>query len=184
MAFIQYPDLSFCHSKMISDGRTDGQTDQPSDKQTNRPTQFALFTYHLELLYFCIFVSLLCAFISISIIISNVTIKFFSYLMSSTIPWSMYNFVVTLWSKTTKNTDWSTGSLARPFAHSLTPLTRLLAPESSLHSHPPLCSLVRSLAHLAHSLTLLTRSLRSLPRSWDIDLSDGYFICVFFYFWP
>ena len=119
MAFIQYPDLSFCHSKMISDGRTDGQTDQPSDKQTNRPTQFALFTYHLELLYFCIFVSLLCAFISISIIISNVTIKFFSYLMSSTIPWSMYNFVVTLWSKTAKNTDWSTGPFARPFARSL-----------------------------------------------------------------
>ena len=37
-----------------------------------------------------------------------------------------------LWARTTKNTDWSTGPLARPFAHSLAPLTRLLALHFSL----------------------------------------------------
>ena len=29
-----------------------------------------------------------------------------------------------LWARITKNTDWSTGSLARPFDRSLVPLTR------------------------------------------------------------
>ena len=57
-----------------------------------------------------------------------------------------------LWSKTAKNTDCSTGSLAHPFARSLAPLTRSLAPDCSLRSRPPLRSLVRSLAHFAHSL--------------------------------
>ena len=61
----------------------------------------------------------------------------------------------TLWSITAKNTDWSTGPLARPFARSLTLLTRSLA-----------------------------RSLCSLPRSWDSKWLDGYFVCVFFYFRP
>ena len=44
-----------------------------------------------------------------------------------------------LWARITKNTDWCTGPLARPFAHLLAPLTRLLAPHCSL-------------AHFAHSL--------------------------------
>ena len=46
----------------------------------------------------------------------------------------------------------STGSLARPFAHSLAPLTRLLAPPCSLCSRTPLHSLVPSLAHFARFL--------------------------------
>ena len=57
-----------------------------------------------------------------------------------------------LWSITAKNKDCSTGPLACPFAHSLAPLTRLLAPDCSLRSRPPLRSLVPSLAHFAHSL--------------------------------
>ena len=57
-----------------------------------------------------------------------------------------------LWSGTNKNREVSTGPLARPFARSLAPLTRSLAPDCSLRSRPPLCSLVRSLAHFAHSL--------------------------------
>ena len=57
-----------------------------------------------------------------------------------------------LWSGTNKNRDVSTGPLARPFARSLAPLTRSLAPDCSLRSRPPLRSLVRSLAHFAHSL--------------------------------
>ena len=57
-----------------------------------------------------------------------------------------------LWSRTAKNTDCSTEPLARPFARSLAPLTRPLAPDCSLRSRPPLRSLVRSLAHFAHSL--------------------------------
>ena len=63
-----------------------------------------------------------------------------SFLQSSSSPSS---FSSALWSKT----------LARPFPHSLTPLTRLLALDCSPHSRPPLRSLVRSLAHFAHSLT-------------------------------
>ena len=57
-----------------------------------------------------------------------------------------------LWSGTNKNRDVSTGPLARPFARSLAPFTRSLAPDCSLRSHPPLRSLPRSLAHFAHSL--------------------------------
>ena len=56
------------------------------------------------------------------------------------------------WSGTNKNRDVSTGPLARPFARSLAPLTRSLAPDCSLRSRPPLRSLVRSLAHFTHSL--------------------------------
>ena len=44
------------------------------------------------------------------------------------------------------------GPYTCPFACSLAPLTCSLAPDCSLHSHPPLRSLVRSLAHFAHSL--------------------------------
>ena len=43
---------------------------------------------------------------------------------------------------------WATRSSVRLFACSLAPLTRSLAPD---FSHPPLRSLVRSLAHFAHS---------------------------------
>ena len=39
-----------------------------------------------------------------------------------------------LWSGTNKNRDVSTGPLARPFAHLLAPLTRSLAPLTSLTS--------------------------------------------------
>ena len=46
----------------------------------------------------------------------------------------------------------STGPLARPFARSLTLLTRSLAPDCSLCSRPPLRSLVRSLSHFTHCL--------------------------------
>ena len=63
-----------------------------------------------------------------------------------------------LWSGSTKNRDVSTGPLAGPFAHSLAPLTRSLAPDSSLRSHPPLCSLVCSLAHFAHSLDWMSQN--------------------------
>ena len=45
---------------------------------------------------------------------------------------------------------WATRSSVRSFARSLAPLTRSLA-----------------------------RSLRSLPRWWESDLLDGYFVCVF-----
>ena len=58
----------------------------------------------------------------------------------------------TLWLITAKNTDLSTGPLASPFARSLAPLTRSLAPDCSLRSRPPLRSLIRSLSHFAHSL--------------------------------
>ena len=64
-----------------------------------------------------------------------------------------------LWSGINKNRDVSTEPLARPFARSLAPLTRSLAPDCSL------CC-----AHsFAHSLTSLTPSLRSLPRSWESE---------------
>ena len=53
-----------------------------------------------------------------------------------------------LWLKTAKNTDGSTGPLARLLA----PLTRSLAADGSLRLRPPLRSLARSLAHFAHSL--------------------------------
>ena len=56
---------------------------------------------------------------------------------------------MTLWSKIIKNPDCSTGPLARPFARSLAPLTRLLAPDCL---RPLLRSLTCSLAHFAHSL--------------------------------
>ena len=43
--------------------------------------------------------------------------------------------------------------LGHSLAHLLAPLTRSLAPDCLLRSRPPLRSLVRSLAHFAHSLT-------------------------------
>ena len=56
------------------------------------------------------------------------------------------------WSGTSKNQDVSTGPLARPFAHSLSPLTHSLAPPSSLCSRAPLHSFARSLTSLTPSL--------------------------------
>ena len=56
----------------------------------------------------------------------------------------------TLWSIIAKNTDCSTGPLAAPFACSLAPLTRSLAPDCLLRSRPLLRSLIRSLAHFNH----------------------------------
>ena len=57
-----------------------------------------------------------------------------------------------LWSGTNKNRDVSAGALSRPFARPFAPLTHSLSPDCSLRSRPPLRSLVRSLAHFAHSL--------------------------------
>ena len=56
-----------------------------------------------------------------------------------------------LWARSTKNTDWSTGPLACPFARSLTPFTRLFAPHYLLCSGALLRSLARTFAHFAHS---------------------------------
>ena len=56
------------------------------------------------------------------------------------------------WVRSAKNREVSTGPLARPFACSLAPLTRSLTPDCLLRLRPPLRSLVRSLAHFAHSL--------------------------------
>ena len=50
---------------------------------------------------------------------------------------------VAQWSETAKSRDVSTGPLARLFAHSLAPLTHLLAPHC----------LLRPFARTAHSLT-------------------------------
>ena len=82
-------------------------------------------------------------------------------------------FIDTLWSITAKNTDCSTGPLACPFARSLAPLTCSLAPNCSLRSRPPLRSLVRSLAHFAHSFACGT------VNDWMAILS-----VFFFYFRP
>ena len=57
-----------------------------------------------------------------------------------------------LWARITKNTNWSTGPLARSFVHSLTPLTFSLATHYLFHSRAPLRLLACSLAHFAHSL--------------------------------
>ena len=57
-----------------------------------------------------------------------------------------------LWARITKNTDWSTGPLAHPFACSVAPLTRSLAPHYSLCFRAPLHSLVCSLAQFSHTL--------------------------------
>ena len=73
---------------------------------------------------------------------------------------------IALWSGINKNQDVSTGPLARPFARSLAPLTRLLAPDCSLRSRPPLRTLVCSLAHFAHSLACGKMNFRCLKMTW------------------
>ena len=57
-----------------------------------------------------------------------------------------------LWSETNNNRNVSTGPLARPFARSLAPLTRSLAPHNSLRSRAVRRLFIRLLAHFAHSL--------------------------------
>ena len=74
------------------------------------------------------------------------------------------------WSITAKKTDCSTGPLARPFAGSLAPLTRSLAPDCSLCSRPSLRSLMCSLAHFAHSHA------RGTVNDWMAFLSVFFFI--------
>ena len=77
-----------------------------------------------------------------------------SFFPSSFLPSSLEapDFCVSMWARITKNTDWSTGPLARPFARSLTPLTRTFAPHYSLCLRAPLRSLPCSLTHFAHSI--------------------------------
>ena len=70
------------------------------------------------------------------------------------------------WARSTKNPDVSTGPLPRPFARSLTRLTRSLSPDSSLCSRPPLRSLVCSLAHFAHSLARGKVNFSFLKMTW------------------
>ena len=90
------------------------------------------------------------------------------------VTWWMYphqHFIclstTSLWARSTKNTDWSTGPLARPFART---------------AHSFACSaLLASLACSAALTRSLARSLCSPPRSWDSEWSNGYLFCVFFY---
>ena len=90
------------------------------------------------------------------------------------------------WSGTAKNQDVSTGPLARPFARSLAPLTRSLAPDCLLRSRPLLRSLIRSLAHFAYSLArgkvydlmsqfhlVLTHSAMGWKKRWQNGIGSG-----------
>ena len=61
--------------------------------------------------------------------------------------------IFALWARITKNPDCNTGPLARPFAHSLAPLTRLLA----------------LIAHSAVLTRLLICALRPLLNLWDSE---------------
>ena len=65
---------------------------------------------------------------------------------------------------------WATRSSVRSFAR-------------TAHSFA-CCGLLASLAPSAALTRSLARSLRSLPRSLDSELLDGYFVCVFFHFRP
>ena len=64
------------------------------------------------------------------------------------------------WPRSIKNSDVSTGPLARPFARSFAPLSRSLAPHYSLRSRTPLHSFVSSLVYSHRSLILLLRTTR------------------------
>ena len=95
----------------------------------------------------------------------DLTLELFSNLLSAVLIYSLiYMYSIPrvprfhYGPKQPKNTDCSTGPLAHPFACSLTPLTRSLAPD---------CSLARLLC--------------SLLRSWESELLDGY-LSVFFFF--
>ena len=65
---------------------------------------------------------------------------------------------------------WATRSSVRSF----TRIAHSFACSGLLASLAPSAALTRSLA----------RSLRSLPRSWESELLDGDFVCVFSYFRP
>ena len=56
---------------------------------------------------------------------------------------------VALWSRKNMNPDVSTGPQARPFAHSLKPLTYLLAPHCSLYARSAafICLQALSISH-------------------------------------
>ena len=76
----------------------------------------------------------------------------------------------TLWARTTKNTDWGTGPLPRPFAR----------------SRPPLRSLVRAL-RCAHSFARLPTSLTPFAHSLAHETVNDWmaiFSVFFFSFWP
>ena len=76
----------------------------------------------------------------------------------------------TLWARTIKNPDCSTGPLVRLFA-------------CTAHSFA-YCTLLALLVRSAALTPLLARSLRSLPRLWESESFDGYLLCVFFYSGP
>ena len=88
---------------------------------------------------------------------------------SNTCTWIPH--AISLWSKTAKNTDWSTRPLTRPFARSLAPLVHLLR--------------TARFARALHCAHLLARSLTSLTRllvgNW---IFWWLFILCFFLFWP
>ena len=66
---------------------------------------------------------------------------------------NVLKIAVAQWARIIKNTDWSTGPLARPFART---------------AHSFACSaLIASLAPSAALTRSLARSLCSLPSSWD-----------------
>ena len=83
---------------------------------------------------------------SFVLIDSFIIVQLATSLAAILVPLSAIN---ALWYRTNKSRDASTGPLACPFARSLAPLTRSLAPDCSLRSRPPLRSLVCSLAHFA-----------------------------------
>ena len=91
------------------------------------------------------------------------------FLGKANCPMSSQSGTNALWSGINKNRDVSTGPLARPFTRSLVLLTRSLAPDCSPRSRPLLRSLVRSLAHFAHSLA------RGTVNDWIIICS--VFLC-------
>ena len=80
------------------------------------------------------------------------------------LPISLFSYTP-MWSRTVKNTDCSTGPLARPFARSLRLLFRSLAPDCSLCSCPPLRSLVRSLPRSWVSEFVMSQNDRVLSHS-------------------
>ena len=66
--------------------------------------------------------------------------------------WKEFVVWITLWSRTAKNTDWSTEPLARPFTCLLAPLTHFLAPHYLLRSRAPPRSFISSLSKYQDAL--------------------------------
>ena len=142
-------------SSRRTDGRTDGQTDGQRDGRTDTPSYKDART-HLKM--------------------GGQTYSYkwnpyqFQILISST-KWSFYPQITSpLWSKIEKNTGVSTG-----------PLAGALARTAHLFAWSGLIASLAPSAGLTHSLA---RSLRSLPRSWDSEWLDGYYVCVFSHFRP